>query len=76
MIAPPSRGESKGDAPWTSKGISPDLREKARDCKTPEEMVELAKEAGIELSEEQLDAIAGGGFWDCEDEPCVTAWHA
>lgn len=58
------------------KDISPELQERACACETVEEMVALAREEGVELSAEQLDAIAGGGFWDCNDEPCTTAWHA
>ena len=43
--------------------------EKARACKTPEEMLALAKEEGYELSDEDLAAINGGaggnmGEWD------------
>ena len=30
--------------------------------KTPDELVEIAEENGIELSREQLDQIAGGGW--------------
>ena len=37
-------------------------------CKTADELIALAKAEGVELSEEQLDAIAGGdSFW------CPTA---
>ena len=37
-------------------------------CKTAEELVELAKAEGVELSDEQLESIAGGdSFW------CPTA---
>ena len=58
------------------ESISPELQKKARACQTPDEIVDLAKEAGVELSEEQLDAIAGGDFWNCKDEPCITVLHA
>ena len=34
------------------KKLSPELREKAKECKTPEEMLKLAKEEGYELSDE------------------------
>ena len=47
--------------------MTPELQEKAKACKTPEEMLALAKAEGIELTEEQLDGIAAGGFWDKED---------
>ena len=39
---------------------SPELIEKAKACNTPEELFELAKEEGVELTEEQMDVIAGG----------------
>ena len=32
--------------------------EKAKQCRTPEELFALAKEEGVELTTEQLDAIA------------------
>lgn len=46
--------------------LSPETIEKAKACKTPEELFALAKEEGIELTEEQIQAIAGGGG-DCQD---------
>ena len=37
-------------------------------CKTAEELVALAKAEGVELTDEQLDGVAGGdSFW------CPTA---
>ena len=45
--------------------LTPEQREKARACKTPEEMLALAKEEGRELSEEELKAVSGGSLcWD------------
>ena len=38
---------------------------KARACKTPEEMLALAREEGYELSDEELEGVAGG--WG---DPC------
>lgn len=35
-------------------------KEKARACGTPEELAALAREEGVELSDADLDAIAGG----------------
>ncbi|MBQ9005382.1 MAG: Nif11-like leader peptide family natural product precursor [Atopobiaceae bacterium] len=47
--------------------INPELLEKAKACKSADELLELAKAEGVELSEEQLDAINGGNMWnwDC-----------
>ena len=44
--------------------VTPELKAKALACETPEEMLALAKEEGYELSDEQLDSIAGGMNWD------------
>lgn len=52
------------------ESLSPELREKVLACKTSQELVELAEEQGITLSDEQLDAISGGSFWSCEDYEC------
>ena len=52
----------------TFGNISPELQEKAKACKTPEELLSLAKKEGIELSNEQLEAISGGGWLNCDDE--------
>ena len=43
--------------------LTPEQKEKARACKTIEEIVELAKEEGIELSDAQLEEVAGGASW-------------
>lgn len=40
--------------------ITPEQRRKAAACKTSEELLALAKEEGVDLTDEQLDAIAGG----------------
>ena len=42
---------------------NPELQEKLKACKTPEELFRLAKEEGLELSEEELKAVAGGVTW-------------
>lgn len=51
---------------------------KAKECKTPEEMLAFAKKIGYDLSDEQLDAISGGemgNLWDNFDfdDPCPAA---
>ena len=35
-------------------------------AQSPEELLSLAKEAGYELSPDQLEAVSGGGLWDCK----------
>ena len=51
------------------EGLSDDLKKKATECKNAEELMELAKSEGIELTDEQLDAISGGSdsIWSCDD---------
>ena len=43
------------------KGLTEEQIEKVKSCKNHEELLELAKAEGIELTEEQLTAISGGG---------------
>ena len=57
--------------------LTPEQQEKARACKTPEDMLALAKEEGYELSEEDLVAVSGGASWDCisdcpDHTPCPS----
>ena len=49
--------------------LSPEQREKAARCHTPEELLKFAKEEGIELSDEDLEKIAGGDEWSIPDCP-------
>ena len=42
------------------KGLTKEQIAKVKSCKNQEELLELAKKEGIELSEEQLAAVAGG----------------
>ena len=44
--------------------LTDDQKAKARACKTPEEMLDMAREEGYELSDEQLEAVSGG--WSCD----------
>ena len=46
--------------------IARELIEKAKACKTSEELLALAKEEGYELSDEQLQDISGG-WGDCTE---------
>ena len=42
---------------------SPELQEKLKACKTTEELVALVREEGVELTDEQIDAVSGGVDW-------------
>ena len=44
---------------------TPELQEKLKSAKTPEELAALAKEEGVELSDAALEALSGGFTWDC-----------
>ena len=43
--------------------LSAEQKEKAAACTTPQELIELAQSEGVDLSDEQLDAVAGGEDW-------------
>lgn len=48
--------------------LSAEVKEKAIACKSADELIQLAKEEGIELSDDQLESIAGGDWKDpCEN---------
>ena len=42
------------------KGLSDEQIAKLKECKTQEEILALAKEEGVELTDEQLEAVSGG----------------
>lgn len=52
------------------KDLTPEQQEKARACKSAEELIALAKQEGCELSDDELAAIAGGSEWTCNDQAC------
>ena len=60
------------------KDLTAEQREKARACKTPEEMLELAQEEGYDLSDDELEAVSGGwGGCSCVSDGCDfydTCW--
>ena len=58
-------------------GLTEEQIKKAAACKNNSELLALAKEEGIELSDEQLQAVAGGGctiisFPKCPN--CGSVW--
>ena len=42
------------------KGLTEEQIEKAKACKSSDEILQLAKAEGIELTDEQLEAVSGG----------------
>ena len=53
------------------KDLSPELQEKARACKTKDELMQLAAENDLEIPEEALEAVAGG----CTSEGCEHSFQ-
>ncbi len=47
------------------KGLTEEQIAKIKACKNQEEILKIAKEEGVELSSEQLEAVSGGG--SCHD---------
>ena len=44
-------------------GLSDEMKAKVTECKTADDLITIAKAEGIELTDEQLDAISGGINW-------------
>lgn len=55
------------------ENIPDELKERAKACQSPEEILELAKAEGYELSEEELDAVSGGfmNWGGCPNNSCA-----
>jgi len=54
------------------KGLTKEQIAKVKSCKSHEELLALAKAEGVELSNEQLEAVAGG--WQCGSNILCTAY--
>ena len=59
--------------------LTDEQKKKAEAVQSPEELLALAKEAGYELSPEQLESVAGGGGRDwcsifCARHTCEDNW--
>ena len=57
------------------EGLSDEMKAKVTSCKTAEELMELARSEGIELTDEQLDAISGGYEWICDENTSSRTGH-
>ena len=52
---------------------SPELQKRLKSAKTPEELLEIAKDEGYELSDEELEGVTGGVTWcacNSKGKPC------
>lgn len=52
----------------TFNDLTPEQMEKARACKNAAELIALAKAEGVELTDDQLEGIAGGSWYNCMNE--------
>ena len=50
--------------------LTDEQKKKVEAAQTPEELLSLAKEAGYELSPDQLEAVSGGWCPDCSINDC------
>ena len=46
--------------------FSPELLERAKAAQSMEELLDIVENAGVELSDEQLELVAGGCCGECE----------
>ncbi|WP_028510516.1 Nif11-like leader peptide family natural product precursor [Ruminococcus sp. NK3A76] len=53
------------------KDLSPELQEKARQCKTKDELIQLAAEEDVEIPMEALEGVAGG----CTSKGCEHSFQ-
>ena len=51
-------------------GLTDEQIAKVKSCKTNAEALALAKEEGIELTDEQLEAVSGGCYTDSKPAVC------
>lgn len=56
------------------ENLAPELQDKVKACKSTEELLELAKAEGYELSDAELEAISGGS-WICDAHNPVCSPH-
>lgn len=50
------------------KGLTEDQIEKVKACENTKDLLQLAKDEGVELNEEQLNAVSGGACSSSQDK--------
>ena len=67
-------GGIRGREPMNYEELTQEQKAKARACASADELVALAKQEGIDLSDEQLQAISGGSGWlsSCSTDSCSS----
>ena len=56
----PSQAREKERFTMKYEDLSDELKAKVQACKTPEDILALAKEEGYELNDEEIEAVSGG----------------
>ena len=51
------------------KGLTPEQIAKYKSCEDPNDLLQLAKDEGVELTKDQLEAISGGGCSSTDKKP-------
>ena len=54
------------------ENLTDEQKEKAKACKSVDELMKLAGEWGIELPDEFLGTVAGGKMWPCDIDTCPS----
>ncbi len=53
--------------------LTEEQKKKVEAAQSPEELLAFAKEAGYQLSPDQLEAVSGGWCSDCSKDRCYFA---
>ena len=60
------------------EGLTEEQKEKVKECKSVDEIMELAGKWGIEMPEDYIDAVAGGAEepeYGCEHYGCMCYYN-
>ena len=73
QTCPVSKGENMaGSIEAMYDSLSDEQKERVKAASSPEDILRLAQDAGYELSEDQLEGIAGGASWGGCNPHCGT----